>query len=492
MSSSSSNIAPRVRFAPSPTGALHLGSAFVALANAAFARAGSGTLVLRIDDTDQSRSRDEDVDDLLRLLRWLGIDWDEGPIYQSTRSDLYRGAVEQLMDRGMVYPCFCGTTRLDELRSEQIAAGQPPRYDGRCRLLEKSEAAKLVDDGAPHVVRFAVPSGRDVTFSDLVHGQTTVPEGSFGDPILYRSDGSVGYLFASVVDDIDLKISHVIRGEDHLSNTARQILLFEALGADYTPRFAHLPLLRSTAGRKLSKRDPLGTLDELADEAFLPVSVRRYLAELLGCGAVDLLSSQDNESKVSFGLSLVPAGSSPRVDRVRLESLGREDMTRMPISELLAPFSGLSDELAGPLVRELAQSSASMLSLRGELRLVVDGPGPGDLVLLAPLVLPDEGARVSAVKALDICIKRIRENLQKTVLESAWESAFITRIREDAANEGMKPAQLLKPLRLALTGKTSGPGLDLILATIGANEALRRLHVATMVLGEQVVEADHF
>ena len=194
----------RVRFAPSPTGALHLGSALVALANGALARAGDAALVLRIDDTDAARSRESDTDDLIRLTRWLGVEWDEGPIRQRDRVDRHRAALDDLHARGLAYPCFCGKARLDELREQQQKTGLPPRYDGRCRALTPEEVAEQLEAGAPHVLRFAVEPNRDVTFEDLVHGSVSVPAGSFGDPVLCRADGAPGYLLASVVDDIEL------------------------------------------------------------------------------------------------------------------------------------------------------------------------------------------------------------------------------------------------------------------------------------------------
>ncbi|MCW2928852.1 MAG: Glutamyl-tRNA synthetase, partial [Thermoleophilia bacterium] len=169
------HVRPRLRFAPSPTGALHLGSALVAVANQSLARTLDGELVLRIDDTDAARSREQDTHDLLRLLRWLGIEWDDGPVHQRDRGPIYRAALDRLLERGDAYPCFCGDARLTELRAEQERHGQPPRYDGRCRVLPAEEAQASLDAGAPHVLRFAVPDGRDVAFDDLVHGRVVVP-----------------------------------------------------------------------------------------------------------------------------------------------------------------------------------------------------------------------------------------------------------------------------------------------------------------------------
>lgn len=467
-----------MRFAPSPTGAMHLGSALVALANASYARSTRGTLVLRIDDTDVGRSRDEDAFALVRLLRWLEIEWDEGPIHQRDRADEYRRAFEELLDRGDAYPCFCGERRLVELRDQQRAEGRPPRYDGRCRTLEPGRVEAALADGAPHVLRFAVPDARDVTIDDIVHGRVVVPAGSFGDPVLCRADGSVGYLLASVVDDIALGITHVIRGEDHLANTARQLLLFEALDPAAIPKFAHLPLLREVDGRKLSKRDPLGTLDELSDEGFLPVTVRRYLAELLGQGAIDLLASD----APAFRFERVTTGA-PRVDRARLESLGREDMAALAIDDLLEGSGIESSDERAPLVAELAAGTHSRVALRGELRLVFDGPGAGDLPLVLRDAAPDDATLERADHSLELAVEQLRTELEGGA-DERWAALLLGRLRSEGAARDLAPRDLLRALRVALTGRTSGPGLELVLASIGAREALRRVHLARIIVEE--------
>jgi glutamyl-tRNA synthetase len=481
---SSSDAPVRVRFAPSPTGAMHLGSALVAVANAAVARATGGTLLLRIDDTDQSRSRREDSLELIRLLRWLGIEWDEGPVYQHTRAAEYREALDLLLDRGRAYPCFCGDARLAQLRADQQAAGLPPRYDGRCRALTPDEVAAALKDEAPHTLRFAVPPDRDVEFDDLVHGHVVIPAGAFGDPVIVRSDASAGYLLASVVDDVAFDITHVIRGEDHLTNTARQVLLHEALEVATLPTFAHLPLLRDADGRKLSKRDPLGTLDELADEGFLPTTVRRYLAELLGQGAVDLLA--DDEPVREFFFDRIPTGA-PKVDRPRLESLGREDMATLDASTLLEG-SGIPPALVNEqLVLELGAAAASRVALRGELRLVFDGPGAGDLPLVLEFVAPEPGMLAAYDTALDLAVEQLRIELAPGLgagSDTVWAAPFVARLREAGTTRGMAAREVLRPLRVALTGTTDGPGMELILTAIGAREALRRVHLARMIIEE--------
>jgi glutamyl-tRNA synthetase len=478
----------RVRFAPSPTGALHLGSAFVALANAAFAHAGGagGALVLRIDDTDRARSTEEHALDLVRLLRWLEIEWDEGPLYQHDRADLYEGAVARLAANGSAYPCFCTEARLAQLKAQQVAAGEPPRYDGRCRRLDAGEVAKSLAAGAPHVTRLALPESRDVVIDDLVRGTVTIPHGAYGDPVLQRGDGSAGYLLASVVDDLDLGITHVIRGEDHLSNTARQVLLMEALGTGAgegtLPRFAHLPLLRDATGAKLSKRAPLGTLDELVELGFLPITVRRYLAELLGQGPVDVLASD----APAFDLGLVGSGA-PRVDLTRLESLGREDMAATPLRDLLSSVDIEVTPAREPLLGELAGSSATRVHLREELRAHFDGPASGELEGVLRDAAPDAAARAAFEIAFAAAVSWLRgvEDVVDGAAETAdadWAQVAVREFRGVAKANGAPLKSLLHPLRVAWTGRGNGPGLDLILAAIGPTDALGRVQRARVVL----------
>jgi glutamyl-tRNA synthetase len=290
----------------------------------------------------------------------------------------------------------------------------------------------------------------------------------------------MGYLLSSVVDDIDLSISHVIRGEDHLHNTARQILLFEALDARL-PVFAHLPLLRESEGRKLSKRDPLGTLDAFVDEGFQPRTVRRYLAELLGQGAIDLLVG---EGRIS--LDRIPTGA-PRVDRVRIESLGREDMGDLDDATLFAGAGIDADDRVTPIVRELASACHSFVHLRGEMRLVLDGPGPADLPVILRVVAPEEEQMARFDASLELTAAQLRFELEGgpgAGADDVWAVPFVGRIKADGKEHGLGVRDVLQPLRIALTGTAHGPALDLVLTAVGARDALRRIHIARAVLSD--------
>ena len=266
----------RVRFAPSPTGTLHIGSARTARFNFLFARHAGGDFVLRIDDTDAARSHDRHEDAILADLRWLGLDWDEGPdvggpcgpYRQSERLPGYRTAADELLACGHAYRCFCTEERLVELRAKARVEGRGQRYDGRCRGLAPHEVQRRLDAGEPAALRFRIPHG-DIVVDDLIRGPVVVGADAVGDFIIVRSDGVAGYNFATVVDDRDMGITHVIRGDDHLTNTARQVLLFRALGAP-VPGFAHHSMVLGTDGGKLSKRHGATAVGDYRELGYLP------------------------------------------------------------------------------------------------------------------------------------------------------------------------------------------------------------------------------
>ena len=277
----------RVRFAPSPTGTLHIGSARTALYNFLFARHNGGSFVLRIDDTDAARSDAALEASIMADLRWLGLEWDEGPdvggpsgpYRQSERLERHRAAAEELLASGQAYHCFCPEERLEQLRREALASGHTPRYDRRCLALPADEVRRRLDAGEPAAVRFKVPAG-EVVVDDLIRGAVVIGADALSDPIIVRSDGVAGYNFATVVDDRDMGITHVIRGDDHLTNTARQQLLFEALGGP-VPRWAHHSMVLGPDGGKLSKRHGATAVGDYRELGYLPEAIVNYLA-LLG------------------------------------------------------------------------------------------------------------------------------------------------------------------------------------------------------------------
>src|SRR5271155_1916496 len=271
---------PRVRFAPSPTGYLHVGGARTALFNWLFARHFAGTLLLRIEDTDFERSSEEMVEGILEGMRWLGLNWDEGPFFQSQRLDLYRQTAEKLLASGHAYPCFCTKAELEQRRAAATAAGRPPMYDRRCRTIDPAIAVQRKAAGEAFAVRFAVPDGGATSFDDAVFGRVEFANAEIEDFVLLRSDGIPTYHLSVVADDIDMRLTHIIRGADHISNTPKQVLQYQALGATL-PVFAHLPLILGPDKTRLSKRHGSTSVISYKEMGIVPEAFRNFLA-LLG------------------------------------------------------------------------------------------------------------------------------------------------------------------------------------------------------------------
>ena len=263
----------RVRFAPSPTGFLHIGGARTALFNFLFARSQEGTFVLRIEDTDTVRSTQESVDEILKAMEWLGLNWDEGPYYQSERFNLYKEKVQQLLDEGKAYRCYCTSEELDKKREQAMAEGRKPKYDGTCR--ERMDHP----GNTPFVIRFRAPDNGTTSFNDLIKGTISVNNEELDDVIIQRTDGTPTYNFVVVVDDADMGITHVIRGDDHINNTPRQILLYEALGYQ-VPCFAHVPMILGSDKTRLSKRHGATSVMAYRDMGYLPEAMVNYLVRL--------------------------------------------------------------------------------------------------------------------------------------------------------------------------------------------------------------------
>ncbi len=276
----SSASTPRVRFAPSPTGYLHVGGARTALFNWLFARHFGGTLILRIEDTDFERSSEEMVEGILVGMRWLGLDWDEGPFYQSQRLDLYRQTAEKLLASGHAYPCFCTKSELEQRRAAAVAAGRPPMYDRRCRSIDPALASQRKAAGEAAAIRFAVPDGGATSFDDAVFDRVEFANAEIEDFVLLRSDGIPTYHLSVVADDIDMRLTHIIRGADHISNTPKQVLQYQALGAPM-PIFAHVPLILGPDKTRLSKRHGATSVISYKDMGIVPEAFRNFLA-LLG------------------------------------------------------------------------------------------------------------------------------------------------------------------------------------------------------------------
>ncbi len=325
---------PRVRFAPSPTGYLHVGGARTALFNWLFARHFGGILVLRIEDTDLERSTPEMVQGILQGLQWLGLDWDEGPYYQTQRVDLYLAAADKLIESGAAYYCFCSKEDLEQRRKKAAEEGRPPKYEGTCRKIDRAEAARRKAAREAAAVRFAVPEAGSTSFDDTVFGKIEFANAEIEDFVLLRSDGSPTYHLSVVADDMGLRITHIIRGADHISNTPKQVLLYRALGAAQ-PAFAHVPLILGPDKTRLSKRHGATSVMSYRDEGIIPEAFRNFLA-LLGWtppeGTPEILG--DAELIGLFGLQGI-SRSNAVFDRAKLNWFNTEYIRAYPAERLL-------------------------------------------------------------------------------------------------------------------------------------------------------------
>jgi nondiscriminating glutamyl-tRNA synthetase len=475
----------RVRFAPSPTGHLHVGNARTALFNWLLARGSGGTLILRIEDTDSERSTPEAEAAIREDLRWLGLDWDEGPdiggshapYRQSERLHVYREQADRLLASGHAYYCFCSAAQLEVEREAALAAGRPPRYSGVCRSLDPSEARRRVADGEPAALRFAIPADRDVAFDDVVRGRVTFQTEVMGDPVLVRSDGRPAYNFAVVVDDAAMAITHVVRGEDHVSNTPRQVLIYEALGYR-APVFAHLSLVLGPDHAPLSKRHGATSVAEFRDRGYLPEALFNYLAligwspgndeELLDPGELarrfrlqDVGHSAGvfDEQKLAWVNRHYLKAASPRrlaaLIAKFLETAGWMEDTNdeaMTFLESLVPIVSTSVDRLDQAPERLsflfaydARRSLQRDEMRAEFR--------------------DEGARrvVAEWRAVLAEAPRLRD---RDVFR-----AHVQRLRD---RTNLKGRALLHPVRVVLMGEPQGPELDLAIPAIERGAELPR------------------
>ncbi|WP_019499321.1 glutamate--tRNA ligase [Pseudanabaena sp. PCC 6802] len=455
----------RVRIAPSPTGNLHIGTARTALFNWLYARRHGGKFILRIEDTDRERSRDEYTQNILSGLAWLGIDFDEGPFYQTQRLEHYKEAVRALLDRGLAYFCYASAEELEQMRAEQKAKKQAPRYDNRHRNLTSEQQAAYVAEGRRPVVRFKIEEPREVTWHDMVRGEVTWNTRDLGgDMVIARTDdqGQVSlplYNFAVVIDDIEMDITHVIRGEDHIANTAKQILLYEAMGASM-PEFAHLPLILNKDGAKISKRDGATSVDEFRAMGYIPEAFNNYMV-LLGWSkpdAQDIFTMQD--AAPLFGFDRVNKAGA-RFDWDKLNWLNSQYLHDMPVEDLcdrLIPFwqqAGFNREV-------------DFAAERGWLLELVTLIAPS-LTRLTDAVEMTRFLFESELKFTDAAIAALQPEAVKPVITALLGQLKDTPVlTADAANsliqtvtklQNVKKGMVMKPLRCALTGDVRGPEL---------------------------------
>lgn len=480
--------AVRVRFAPSPTGELHLGGARTAIYNWAFARNMGGAFILRIDDTDPERSTPENTQQILRSLRWLGLDWDEGPevggdhgpYFQTQRGDSYRVACETMAANGTAYPCFCTAETLAEKRDAARVRGGYSGYDRTCRRLPADEIAARIDAGEPYVWRLAVPEDRtSVIVHDLVRGDTEFPAEALDDFVLVRSEGTPTYNFATVVDDANMGITHVIRGDDHLANTPKQILVFEALGVE-VPAFAHLSMIWGADGKKLSKRHGATSVEAWRELGYLPEALLNYLA-LLGWSldgettiiSPELLCQTFSLDRVSKNPAIFDPAKLEWMNGVYLRDMAPADFVRRMEDVLVeANLAAAGDaeansnwwlELA-PLVSERIKT--------------MDEVPPMVRFLFVDEVEVEEKAYAKALDSADAqrALAAVREKL---VTLPEWTATAIEESLHPLPEQlELKPKVVFQAVRAAITGTLVSPPLFESLALLGREKSISRLDSA--------------
>ena len=458
----------RTRFAPSPTGLLHIGNARAALFNFLFARHHGGQFLLRIEDTDRERSTQQAVDVIFAGLGWMGITPDEEPVFQSTREARHREVALELLEKGLAYKCYCTPEELKQMREEAMKSGKPPRYNGLWRDRDPADAPK----DAPFAIRIKAPREGDAVINDLVQGEVRVANVELDDMIILRSDGTPTYQHAVVVDDHDMAITHVIRGDDHLTNTFRQAMIYRAMGWDL-PRFGHLPLIHGPDGAKLSKRHGAQSVVEFRDMGYLPEALCNYLLRLgWGHGDAEILSREEQIKLFDIdGVGRAPS----RMDYAKLDHINAVWLRQADDIRLTDDVMERLKKVEGVTVDETTRARvlALMPGLKERARTLVELTEnaaflgrhvPLPMNAKAEKLLTPEGRALLGELARDLA-----------VVEPFSPEKIDAALRAFAERGGHKLGQVAQPLRAAVTGSNSSPGIDATLQALGRDETLARI-----------------
>lgn len=467
----------KTRFAPSPTGYLHIGSARTALYSWLFGRKNGNKYVLRIEDTDLERSTQQAIDAIIASMQWLNLDWDEGPYFQTNRFKRYNAVLNELLMKGKVYKCYCSKARLNALREKQIENGEKPRYDRRCRNSQNEHHNEEL-----HVIRFCNPQEGSVIFYDIIHGLIKFSNQELDDLIIRRTDGTLTYNFCSVVDDWDMEISHVIRGEDHINNTPRQINILKALGAKI-PKYAHVSMIFGDDGKKLSKRHGAVGVMQYRDDGYLPQALLNYLVRLgWSCGDQEIFSLE--EMKNLFTLEAV--SKSPSVfSTKKLQWLNHHYINHLPPEEVAEHLSWHVNQLGietihGPkledVVKLLGKRCKTLKEMAESCRYFYQ-----DLC---------EFNHEAATKHL--CISSLQPlNLvrAKLISISVWTSENVRHAIQSTADDlGLGLGKVCMPLRVAVTGVSQSPSMDVTVYAIGQARALQRIDMGLEYISKRADE----
>ncbi|HIJ87201.1 MAG TPA: glutamate--tRNA ligase [Desulfuromonadales bacterium] len=456
----------RVRFAPSPTGYLHVGGARTALFNWLLARHRGGTFILRIEDTDVERSTQESVDAILEGMKWLGLDWDEGPFFQSEYFPLYKEYVQKLVAAGKAYKCYCTAEELDTKRNLAMAEGRKPKYDGTCR------DGAVQPENQPYVIRFRAPQGGATSFDDLIKGTITFPNDELDDLIIQRSDGTPTYNFCVVIDDATMQITTVIRGDDHVNNTPRQVQLYEALDFP-VPQFAHVPMILGADKARLSKRHGATSVIAYRDMGYLPEALLNYLVRLGWSNGDDEIFSIE-EMIDKFDISNVGRSASvfntEKLNWLNAHYIKNSDPQRL--AALLLPHlttRGVST-LDGPdlaaVVKTLQERAQTLEEMAERALFYYRAPSGYDEAALAKF---DKELLLAVFAAV----------IEKLSASSAADVAAVDALFKEICSENSwKMGQVGQPVRIALSGGTHAPGIGEIVVTLGGEETVRRIRAA--------------
>ncbi len=474
----------KVRFAPSPTGYLHIGGARTALFNWLFAKSKGGKFVLRIEDTDNIRSSKEMSEEILKAMKWLGLEWDEGPYFQSERLKIYREYAEKLLKEGKAYRCFCTPEEIEERRREAEEQGiKSWKYDRKCLNLSKDQINKLLKEGKPFVIRFKVPEGK-TEFEDKIHKKVIVDNSEIEDFVLIKGDGFPTYHLSVVVDDHLMGITTVIRGDDHLSNTPKQILLYKAFGWAI-PEFAHLPLILGPDKQKLSKRHGVTSVLNYRKEGYLSLSLINFLARLSWNPGDDKPFFSTEELIKRFNLKKVTKNS-PVFDIKKLEFINSKVISSMEAKELFKEMMEIVEGENGELFNQNIEKTLKAIDLlKTRMKNLKDFAKILKNYLREITFYDKEGEEKffneQGKKYLQLFLSDI-----KALDENSFTEEKIERVlRERAEKEGIKAGEIIHPLRLALTGNRVSPGIFEVIVFFGRDETIRRIEKAVKYIDEK-------